>query len=109
MTFRAQVAADRSAVFLRAAEFGETIEVDGVSIVAVLDDEARSPRGSTLSGSATVDGVYVSESVLHVRKEDLEYPPAIGQRMTVAGRQANVAHVAEAMGMLAIRLHWYES
>lgn len=112
MGFKEQIAADRSAVFLNTAEFGEPRSINGAAAVAtVLEAVDLSVRGSGSDAGRAVegDGVYSSESVLHARVEDLEAVPVIGQRLSVDGRAANVLHVATEEGMLAIRLHWYES
>ena len=101
MGFKAQVAADAS-TFLNVEEFGDLRSLDGGGPVpCVLDDQVRSEHSA--------EGVFLSESTLHVRASALGAVPVITQRMTVDGRPANVQHVAENMGMLAIRLRWCES
>ena len=100
MGFADQVAADL-ATFVNPTEFGEVRDVDGMPVACVLDDDLRLPGDS--------EGVYLSESLLHLRKDDLAEVPAITQRMSVAGRLGNVVKVDEAMGMLSIRLRWFES
>lgn len=100
MTLKDQIAADLP-TFLSPEEFGEVRDVSGSPILCVLDDDQRVPDPET--------GIYLSESVLHLRRDDLAAVPAITQRMSVNGRLGSVVHVDDAMGMLSIRLRWFES
>ena len=100
MTLKDQIAADLP-TFLDAGEFGEVRDVSGSPILCVLDDDQRNPDPET--------GIFLSESVLHLRGADLAAVPVITQRMTVNGRLGTVVHVDDAMGMLSIRLRWFES
>lgn len=105
--FQDQIAADLK-TFLpitgrgdEAAEFDQVRQIDGAPVACILDDDERVP------GAA--EGVYLSQSVLHLRTVDLAAIPVITQRMVIDERQATVVHVDEAMGMLSIRLQWFES
>ena len=87
--------------FVNPTEFGKLRVVDGRSISCVLDEDQRVPDPAT--------GVYRSESTLYARTADLAALPVITQRMVIAGRQANVIHVEEALGMVTIKISWFES
>ncbi len=105
MTLADQIAADLP-IFVNSTEFGQVRDV-GISgfeprpVSCVLDDDLRLPNAA--------DGVFLSESLLHVMKSDLPAVPLITQRMSVDGKLGNVVKVDEAMGMLSIRLQWFES
>lgn len=85
----------------RGAEFDQVRDIDGVQVAGVLDADAEVPDPET--------GIFNSLSTLHVRQEDLPAVPVIRQRLVIDGKPANVIKVDEAMGMLSIRLQWYES
>jgi hypothetical protein len=100
--FKAQVESDLPGVFLNPAEFGEPHTIDGAyPLICVIDDEVRSEHSA--------EGVYLSETVLHVRVVDIPVRPVVGQRMLIDERSADVRHVAENMGLLSIRVGWFES
>lgn len=102
MTFQAQLAADL-ATFLNPGEFGAVRDVDGREVPCVLEE-------NTLDlADMAMEGVYVSEFKLYLRTADVVAVPVITQRMSIAGKQATVVHVDEEMGMLTIRLRWFES
>lgn len=99
MSFRDQAIADLP-TFVNVDEFGDTREVNGVTMACVLvNDEA--PTG--------MDGVTVLESTLYARASDFLSPPAVRERMSIDARLANVIRVDEEQGMLVIRLQWFNS
>lgn len=100
MTFQEQTAAD-IATFINPMEFAVVRVVDGAPVACVLDDHDRSEGGG--------EGVYVSASLLYVRASDLPAVPVLTQRMVVDGKAGRVTHVDDQMGVLAVRLEWFES
>lgn len=100
MSFKEQLIDDVSAVFLNAAEFADTLEVDGASVSCILDDSR--------STDTTIEGVALWDATLHVPTAATDFP-VINQRMVVDGRDATVVGTEENGGILSIRLRWYES
>lgn len=99
MAFRDQAIADLPA-FLNVGEFGDTLDIDGVTMACVLvNDEAPTEE----------DGVSTLDSTLYARASDFTEEPAVRQRMTIGNRVANVVRVDEEQGMLVIHLRWYNS
>lgn len=99
MAFRDQAIADLP-TFLNVGEFGDALDIDGVTMACVLvNDEAPTSD----------DGVSVLESTLYVSAANFAVEPEVRQRMSVGGRQANVVRVDEEQGMLGIHLRWFES
>lgn len=100
MTFRDQLLVDRS-VFVNAAEFGEELTIDGVSVVVVREDDTTAP------GPGRVEGVFVGGLTLHLATGQLPRPVE-GQRLTLGtgqtAEQWYVRHVGEAEGMLVVQL-----
>src|SRR3954464_756496 len=100
MSFRDQVIEDLP-TFTDVGEFGDSIDIDGVTMACVLvNDEASRDD---------LDGVSVVESILYARASDFAVAPEERQRMGVGGRKADVARVDEEQGMLVIRLRWFNS
>lgn len=99
MSFKEQAIADLPS-FLDVGEFGDTVEIDGVTMACVLDDDEAPNSG---------DGLSVLEATLYVRAEDFVDPPVERQRLTVGGREWNITRVDEEQGMLLLRLQWFNS
>ncbi len=100
MTLREQVTADLSA-FLNADEFGEVVDIDGSAVTCVFDPVVETP--------ASQEGVLNQDRTISARASDFAEQPVVGQRLTIAGEQANVVAVDEQQGMLVIRLRWFNS
>jgi hypothetical protein len=99
MSLRDQAIADLP-TFINVGEFGDTLEIDGVPMAcALFNDEAPDNE----------DGISVLESTLYVPAANFAVEPDVRQRITVGARQANITRVDEEQGMLAIRLHWFNS
>jgi hypothetical protein len=99
MSLRDQLIADVS-TFLNVAEFGETIDIDGVPMSCVLDNDET---------TNSADGVSNLETTLYVRASDFDEAPVVRQRMTIGARQANVTRIDDEQGILLIRVQWFDS
>jgi len=115
MALRDLIAADVAAILTDSDEFGGLVNVDGVEVPGVLDEDTTGAAPRTSAGR-NAEGVYQSEAVLYTRLADPGPPavsglparPVCGQRMVVKGKRWSVAHVGESMGLLAVRLTWWE-
>jgi len=104
VTFRTQATADLS-TFVNVDEFGVSVDIDGNTVVCVLEDEENPSSG---------DGVTSRESNLYARASQFFKYPEVGNRITITEaekepRQANVVRVAEEQELLILRLRWFES
>lgn len=104
MNFNDQIAAD-ARTFLDL--FGASHEVDGkTSVQAIVDRErAVTDAGGSRAGQ---EGVYVEILSLRAATEDVPLP-AIGQAMTVDGREYLVSAAKDEQGLNAITLVRNES
>ena len=114
MALRDLIADDLGTILADSDEFGGTVTVDGVEVPGSLDEDTTGAAPGASAGR-DAQGVYLSESVLYTRIADplhgvtgLAERPADGQRMVVAGRRGTVVHTGLSMGLLAIRLQWWE-
>jgi len=99
VALRDQLQRDR-AVFLNLEEFGEAVVVDGVTVMAVRDDDLTIER---TKGPRQAEGVFAERTVLHLAS-GLIPRPVEGQRLNVDGRHWYVQQVSEAEGMLDLTL-----
>lgn len=99
MTLKEQVIADMPA-FFNVDEFGEVVDVDGVSMTCVLDGEAT---------DIVPDGLENIGTVLMTRASNFEEMPVVNQRMEIDEKPALVTAVDEQQGVAVIRLQWLGS
>lgn len=93
-------------VFFNVDEFAEIRTVEGKEVEAILDaNVTKQHQGS----SPYFQGTYSSEKVLYVKMIDLEYKPAIGERLEVDGERYTVVTCDEHMGILQITLEANEA
>ena len=104
MALRDQLERDR-AVFLNSEEFGETVVIDGVTVMAVRDDDLTIER---TQGPRQAEGIFAQRTVLHLAS-GLIPRPVEGQRLNVDGRHWYVQQVSEAEGMLEVALELQEA
>ncbi len=76
MSFKDQLIADMG-IFLNANEFADWHDIDGKSILCVVDEDKSSPVAN--------DGVYVVRRHLIINQDDLGYRPVPKQEMTIDG------------------------
>ncbi|MGN1249312.1 MAG: sugar ABC transporter ATP-binding protein [Candidatus Spyradocola sp.] len=97
--FKAMVDADRRSTFLDLAVFGEEHRVEGVTITAILDDDALRERqgGQELS-------VAESSLLLFAAVEDLPPRRPAGEGLNIDGREYIINDWREDMGIATVTL-----
>jgi len=95
------------ASFLNLDEFGEEIEVNNKTIIAVFDEDLSKRRPKALSDQ-NPEGLFITEKTLYARIENIERP-AEGEVLRVNKRMYLVKEVSEAAGLLEITLEVNES
>lgn len=100
MTLREQFATDLP-TFLNVDEFGESVDIDGSAVTCVLEG-----NGDT---EAPQDGVINRDTLLRARASAFAVVPRVGQRITVAGEQADVIAADDDMGIVTLQLRWLDS
>ena len=99
MAFKDMVAADRAAVFIDPAFFGEEYRVEGKRIAIVVDtDELKARQGG--------QDLAVAESgtLFYAREEDLPPRRAPGQSLNINGRECIVDDWKVDMGIATVVL-----
>ncbi len=109
MTLRDQLLLDQ-AVFLNEDDFGETVVIDGVSIVAVVDDDFTDEQ--TRGPSEIEVGVFARHKRLHFATGQIDRPvegqrPILGTGATA--EKWYVRRCTEAEGMLEVVLERHET
>jgi hypothetical protein len=97
MTFRDQIEADVSAVFLNPDEFAGMHTIDGKSVVCVLDEDSDGEFAGDVS-----EGVYITRKRLLARDGDLAKTPVQGRRLVIDGRPYLCLDVDHEDGMLVV-------
>lgn len=108
MSFKEQVAADISAVFLNPDEFGETHNLQGVDCTCIIfgdETERRKPTGRRGNVHST-EGLHGDFVKICVRAGIIEEPEQ-GQNFKVDGKLFKVDTCTNDMGMLTIELGAY--
>lgn len=87
MTFKEQLTADRD-IFMNPDEFGETHNVNGVSMNIIIDDLEQVDREKRykFKHSLYADGVSLKEVLFYVKAEDFGACPAVGRSITLDGK-----------------------
>lgn len=99
MSFKTQIAKDIAKAFLNADEFADTHDIDGVSVVCVIDTDILHERSTLVS-----DAVFGNQIALHVSASALSDKPVHNQLMRIDDGLYLVREVAENMGMYTITL-----
>ena len=104
MGLKEQIDADRSAVFLNPADFGETHEINGAEVVCVVDADNVHMRsgGQRASTVRRNEGVREGSFVLYVHADDFGRKPESHQALTLDGKKTYIASVQDEGGVLVI-------
>lgn len=99
MSLKDEILNDIDNVFLNLEDFGETHEIDGKSVVCVIDDDALKIR----SGS---NELSVSESTLLLFAKESDLPrKVVGDKLLIDGRIYVVDDWKVNLGMAEVALH----
>lgn len=95
--FKDAVAADIKGVFINSDEFAETHNLNGKSVLCVVD------KNSIIEGrDGKIEGVFLNSLSIHVSKDDLDSIPIEGEWLSIDGSFHIVRSVSEEMGVLVI-------
>lgn len=95
--FKDAVAADIKGVFINSDEFAETHNLNGKSVLCVVD------KNSIVEGrDGKIEGVFLNSLSIHVSKDDLDSIPIEGEWLSIDGSFHIVRSVSEEMGVLVI-------
>jgi len=99
MSLKELIFNDIDSVFLNLDDFAEEHEVNGITLLCIVDDDRLIERTD-----AAAQGTYLGEKLLFLKASDLPGKPSVGFRMTLDGELYYVRACAENMGMYEIRL-----
>jgi hypothetical protein len=101
-SIREQAVADILAAAVTTTAMGETLTIDGASVVAV-----RSELSAEERMASGLDGTNTESMVLTMATASLSAVPVPRQAMTVAGADWDVLRVREIEGLLTVVLQRY--
>ena len=96
------VAADIDEIFMDSEDFAEEHNIDGKSLLVILENETYKERSKRQSSS--YEGFYGEVCILHVRESELGYMPVQGQRIVLDGKYFMVESCSNHCGILEISL-----
>lgn len=105
MTFREQVAADITDVFLNPEEFAELHTIDTTELLAVVSRDSSTKRSGV--SSRNYDGLHGEFLTVNFRAADYDRRPQQGENIKVDGKLYKVDTCSEAMGMVTLKVGAY--
>lgn len=105
MTFREQVAADITDVFLNLDEFAETHTLDDTELLAVVSRDSSTKRSGI--SSRNYDGLHGDFATVNFRAEDFARRPKQGENIKLDGHLYKVDTCNVSMGMVTLKIGAY--
>lgn len=105
MTFRDQVAADITGVFLNPDEFAETHTLDNTELLAVVSRDSSTKRSGI--SSRNYDGLHGEFITVNFRAADFARTPKQGENIKLDGKPYKVDSCNVAMGMVTLKIGAY--
>ena len=101
ITFKEALKRDRVNVFLNSAEFADTHEINGQTVLCNVQSVETAEYSTARTN--TIEGVYLNALTVYVSAEDLERKPVENELISVDGKRLFVRSVTEELnGMLVI-------
>ena len=101
ITFKEALQKDRVNVFLNGAEFADTHEINGQTVLCNVQSVETAEYSTARTN--TIEGVYLNALTVYVSAEDLERKPVENELISVDGKRLFVRSVTEELnGMLVI-------
>lgn len=108
MNLKDAMAADIDDVFMSLDEFAEYHDINGQSVVCVV--EGRTNKEHVAISRQSIDGVTLDEYIVHVKKSLLPSVPEQGMRLMLDDRPTTVSHCDDdGAGMLTITLEGHDA
>ena len=106
MTFKEQIAADVSHVFMNLDEFGDLHTINGAEILCIIDNNELVDREKRYKfrHSLYADGVYLKEVLIYVKASDFGALPAVGRLLTMDDKKYIVTDAINEDGIYSICL-----
>lgn len=107
MTFKEQIRADVSAVFLNLDEFASTHNVNGKDIPVLVDNNELIDREK--KAKSNMDGVNVKTTLIYVRARDYGALPPVGYVLRLDNKVYRVIDATNEDGVYSIHLEMNRS
>lgn len=105
MTFREQVVADITDVFLNPDEFAEMHTIDTTELLAVVSNDASLKRSGV--SSRNYDGLHGEFLTVNFRAADYDRRPKQGENVKIDGKLYKVDSCTVSMGMVTLKVGAY--
>ena len=103
-SFKAQIAADISLVFLNDLEFADGHELNGKTLKVIIDDNELVERDKAQLMSTSIDGIHKTRRLIYVSESDFGSRPAPGMIVTLDGKPFRAKNCTAEAGILGIEL-----
>lgn len=107
MTFKEQIRADISSVFLNLDEFAATHNVNGKDIPVLVDNNELIEREK--KAKSKMDGVNVKTTLIFVKARDYGALPPVGYALRLDGKVYRVTDATNEDGVYSIHLEMNRS
>lgn len=104
--FRDMLAADMDKVFLNADEFASEHELNGQTVLCVVQSPTEQEKFLQGLAYRGFEGVHGKTTIVHVKKETVGEFPAEGEVITFDGEPMLVDSCVDNMGMLSLTLQF---
>ena len=108
-SFKEQIAADISSVFLNDLEFADEHEFNGKTLKVVVDDNELIERDKAQLMSTSIDGIHKTRRLIYVSESDFGKRPAPGMILTLDGKPFRAKSCTSEAGILGIEIEAIKS
>ena len=102
MNFKELVAQDKKKVFINPEEFGEEHEIDGKTVMVIIDNNEQIERQKRITSNS--NGIFLKEILFYVAEENFRNLPAIGRVMRFDKKSYTVTDAINENGIFSISL-----
>lgn len=102
MNFKELVAQDTKKVFINPEEFGEEHEIDGKTVMVIIDNNEQIERQKRITSNS--NGIFLKEVLFYVEEESFGNLPSIGRIMRFDKKSYTVTDAINENGIFSISL-----
>lgn len=102
MNFKELVAQDTKKVFINLEEFGEEHEIDGKTVMVIIDNNEQIERQKRITSDS--NGIFLKEVLFYAAEESFGNLPSIGRVMRFDKKSYTVTDAINENGIFSISL-----
>lgn len=102
MNFKELVAQDTKKVFINPEKFGEEHEIDGKTVMVIIDNNEQIERQKRIPSNS--NGIFLKEVLFYVAEESFGNLPTIGRIMRFDKKSYTVTDAINENGIFSISL-----